>query len=95
MALLEAQNDAAEIALRAARRLGELTREMPKAKGGQPHQATGRALGPVEATLKDQGIDKRDAAKWQSIASIPPKDFERRNYETALHWVDHSKEEAS
>jgi hypothetical protein len=33
-AALESQNDAAEIRLRSERRLGELTAELPKAKGG-------------------------------------------------------------
>lgn len=82
-ASLECQNDAAEIALRAARRLGELTRELPKASGsrgeGRPSLG-GRKAGPPKSlsapTLADQGIDKRDASKWQAIASIPSKQFE-------------------
>jgi hypothetical protein len=53
---------------------------MPKAKGGGDMKSDHRSrpeTGDSVPTLKDQGIDKRDAAKWQSIASIPPKDFER------------------
>lgn len=81
-ASLESQNDAAEIRLRAERRLGELTKEMPKAKGVRMAGGGRGAGGPVvrppaqAPTLKDQGIDKRDAAKWQALAAIPEKKFE-------------------
>jgi hypothetical protein len=35
------EQDAAEIRLRAERRLGEMMTAQPKAKGGQPYQSTG------------------------------------------------------
>lgn len=73
-ASIDSQNDAAEIRLRAERRLGELMKEMPKAKAGRPSE-----IGPKDGPISyaDQGIDKRDAAKWQALASIPEKKFEQ------------------
>ncbi len=87
-ASIESQNDAAEIRLRAERRLGELTAELEKNKGGRPEKAskkapekTGNDARPVSAptpmTLAEQGIKKQDAAKWQQIAKIPEKKFEK------------------
>mgnify|MGYP001566717098 CR=1 FL=1 len=76
----EAQNDAAEIKLRAERRLGELTREMPKAPGArEAGTRRGRTIGPRQAdapTLASQGIRKQDASKWQMLAKIPAKTFD-------------------
>lgn len=82
-ASLESQNDAAEIRLRAERRLGELTREQPKAAGArgtganQHRGAVATSDRTSVPTLKSQGIDKRDAAKWQQLAAIPEKKFDR------------------
>lgn len=78
-ASIESQNDAAEIRLRAERRLGELTKEMEKPKGGRPAE-TGRKSGPVSYSA--QGIDKRDAAKWQQLAAIPERKFDKLIAET-------------
>jgi N6-adenosine-specific RNA methylase IME4 len=83
----ESQNDAAEIRLRAERRLGELLSETPKAKGPR---LKGRTVGgplvqpPKDEppTLADQGIKKGDAAKWQKLAKIPEKKFETLVEET-------------
>ena len=49
---------------RAARRLGELVRELPKAKGGSDSKTTGPRARPVNQppTLAEEGIDKREAA---------------------------------
>lgn len=89
-ASIESQNDAAEIRLRAERRLGELTAEQPKAKGARNQLAGkdssgGHKTRPPEAqppTLAEQGIKKQDAAKWQQLAKIPEKKFEKFVTET-------------
>ena len=55
----------------AERRAGELLKDTPKAKGGQPYQSTGNKVQPVETpTLEEIGITKNQSSKWQKIASI-------------------------
>lgn len=75
---LEAQNHAAELKVRAERKLGEMLRESPKAPGGQPYQSTGNSVLPVETpTLDDIGINKMDSSRWQKIATVPSEVFEQ------------------
>jgi hypothetical protein len=63
--------DAAEIRIRAERRLGELLAEQPKATGGeQYHKApTGTNSEPVP-TLASQGIDKKLSSRSQHLAAL-------------------------
>src|SRR5229473_2144205 len=75
---LEAQNDAAEIRLRAERKLGELLARMDKHPGGninRSHAATGSLDAP--ARLHDLGISKSQSSRWQSIAHVPEHVFDR------------------
>jgi hypothetical protein len=78
-ASLQEQNRAAEIKIRAERRLGEALARLEKAKGGgdqrcdhRSHDATG---GPL--TLADIGITRTQSSRWQAMASVPPDDFEK------------------
>jgi len=78
----DAQNDAAEIKLRAERRLGELLAEQ-KAKGeranhGKPIAKRSQAATITEPppTLRDLGIEKSQASRWQDVAKIPEEKFE-------------------
>jgi hypothetical protein len=81
----EAQNDAAEIKLRAERRLGQLLAEQEKHKGGRPSK-TDDTMSSVP-TLREQGIEPKQSERWQAVASVPEEDFEahlstvRRNNE--------------
>jgi hypothetical protein len=75
--------DAAEIRIRAERRLGELMqgagRMIGKAKGGQPYQltATGLRQNPVGTpTLAEAGIDKNLAHRARSGVAVPEQKFE-------------------
>jgi N6-adenosine-specific RNA methylase IME4 len=64
---------AEEIKLRAERRAGELLKDTPKAKGGNPNLSkptTG------SETLTDMGISRDQSSKWQKIANIPEEKFE-------------------
>ena len=78
--------DAAEIRIRAERRLGELLKEMPKAKGGAEKGVgrRGKQCGSVSEphsttpTLADQGIDKKLSSRAQKLAAIPEKTFEKK-----------------
>lgn len=62
--------DAAEIKVRAERRIGELLRGMPKAV----NQHAGDGVSP--ASLADIGIEKKQSSRWQQEASIPSDQFE-------------------
>jgi len=70
---LQAQNDAAEIKVRAERRMGELLRQMPKQGPGQ-YQRSQRAT--VAPALRDLGLTKSDSSRWQRLAAIDEGAFE-------------------
>jgi N6-adenosine-specific RNA methylase IME4 len=71
--------DAAEIRIRAERRLGEIIRDQKETvglnKGGNPKLLTGARQEPV-ATLADAGIDKKLSSRAQKIAAVPQKEFD-------------------
>ncbi len=69
-----ASQAAAEIKIRAERRMGELLREMPKNDGGRPSK-TGDTKSPV-STLANHGIHKKMSSRTQAIAAVPAKEFE-------------------
>lgn len=75
--------DAAEIRVRAVRRLGEIIVLQKKtiglAPGGKPYQSkafTGSKAEPVKPTLAAAGIDRKLSASSQKIAAVPVKRFE-------------------
>jgi hypothetical protein len=69
----EVQNQAAELALRAKRRAGELLVSLPKNLGGR---GTGNTVLPVPR-LDELGIGKIDSSRWQAVASVPEDRFEQ------------------
>jgi hypothetical protein len=80
----EAEDRAREIRLRAERRAGELMLGQIKAAGarGNPHGRGAKIVRSLDVTaqtptLADQGISKRQAADWQTIATLPEDTFER------------------
>ena len=73
---LEAQNDAAEIKLRAERRLGELIATLPKQDGGDAARARSQAATEVPPRLDDLGISKSQSSRCQTIAAVPESVFE-------------------
>jgi hypothetical protein len=77
----EAQNAATEIVARAERRMGELTAKMPKVAPEDKSRGRGKigpSAGPISktSTLKDLGVTKQEAHRWEKLASIPEKRFE-------------------
>ena len=74
---LEAQNAAAEIKLWAERRAGEMLKVMPKNEGGKPARNRSHDESSLRPKLSTLGIDHNDSHRWQSIASMPEKDFQR------------------
>lgn len=71
---LEMQNNAAELKLRAERRLGELLRDTPKLHGARPADTELHDVTP----LSDLGIERIQSHRWQRIASIPTETFDQR-----------------
>lgn len=68
---LEAQNDAAEIKLRAERRLGDLVAVQPKQDGGDAARAQSQAAAEVPTRLDELGISKSQSSRCQTIAAVP------------------------
>src|SRR6266571_1939578 len=73
---LEAQNDAAEIRLRAEHKLGELLAALPKQDGGAAARARSQNATEVPPRLGDLGISKSQSSRWQAIAAVPAQVFE-------------------
>jgi site-specific DNA-methyltransferase (adenine-specific) len=74
---LEAQNDAAEIRLRAERKLGEILAALPKQDGGDAARARSHDATEVPPRLGDLGISKTQSSRWQAIAAVPEHVFDR------------------
>lgn len=78
---LEIQNDAAEIKLRAERRIGELliaAKENGERadRGGDKKSKLHNATLIEPPTLADLGIEKTAAKRWQDVARLPEETFE-------------------
>src|SRR4051812_11665131 len=67
---LAAQNDAAELKLRAERRLGELL--AATVRPGNPQLSHDATIGRLPA-----GITRTQSSRWQAVASVPGPVFER------------------
>jgi hypothetical protein len=80
----EAERKACEIRIRAERRVGEILRDMQKAKGVQMdgRDETGSFRRSHDATtekpktLSDLGINKTQSSRYQALADIPADHFE-------------------
>ena len=70
--------DAAEIRIRAERRMGEMLAESELQKGGRPAEKTGRDERPVSKTptLPEVGISKDLSSRAQKLAAVPEAEFE-------------------
>jgi hypothetical protein len=71
----EAQNYAAEISLLAARKAGEILKQLEKT----PKQSAASVAGDSEyrKTLKDTGTKERTAQHWQKLAEVPQPTFQK------------------
>ena len=72
---LEAQNDAAELKVRAERKLGEMLRETERHEGGRP-KATHDTVSQVSPTLSDMGVTGKQSSRWQKVADVPEEKLE-------------------
>jgi len=73
---LDAQNYAAEVRIRAERRIGEMLASVEMR--GRPEK--GCSVQPF--SLSSLGIEKTASSRWQSIASIPDEQFDAKVRET-------------
>ena len=72
----EAQNYAAEIALLAARKAGEILTELDRTPAGRPKiSAKPAPISPYQKTLEETQTPIRTAQRWQEIAAISPETF--------------------
>jgi hypothetical protein len=85
---LASQNVAAEIKVRAERRVGELLGEMVKNPGGRPAGETPSIVEGVSdapPTYEDLGISYTTAFRWQLLSPPPEEEFDR--------YIDQTKEQ--
>jgi hypothetical protein len=82
---LEAQNEAAEIKIRAERRLGQELMQLEKAVGGRPSEKTPDVVsgvsdgnGDSQVTLADLGISYKQSSQWQLLAFVPQDEFDKQ-----------------
>jgi len=81
-ASLEAQNTAAELKVRAERKLGVLLKETDLAQGKRNDLVVSLNQVHDKPTLRDLNIEKTQSHRWQTIAELPEADFERHLAET-------------
>ena len=75
-ATIETQNYAAEIRLRAERRLGEMLMVGPKADGGDAQRTRFKKGTESPPTLASVGITKKESSRSQELAAVPEAEFE-------------------
>lgn len=74
---LEMQNHAAEIKIRAERRLGEMLADVERSIPGRPAKNTPHDGGNFERTVTNLGIGLTTAERWQEMARVPEPVFEQ------------------
>ena len=72
----KAQNYAAEVKLRAARRGGELLRDVPRTRAGRKPNNSSPPVTDLQDAQEQAGIDHNSAHKWQKLAGIDAGSFE-------------------
>jgi hypothetical protein len=72
------ENWAAEIKLRANRRLGEISAALPTAQGARKDKGTWSDRGTKckKEILAEAGLSNQDADRAEQVAAIPEKEFE-------------------
>lgn len=77
---LEVQNNICEIKLRAERKIGQMSKDMPKAQGTRTDTSVHRV--PKYKHLDDVGIKVQEAKRYEKIAELPEEKFEEIIQET-------------
>lgn len=73
---MDAQNNAAEVAILARRKAGEYLSQLER-KQGERNDITLSNVGQSEysTTLEESGITRQDANRWMQVASVPEEQF--------------------
>jgi hypothetical protein len=72
----EAERKACEIRLRAERRAGELSRQIPHSNPGSRKKDLAGAVPPKSQVLRDAGVSEDQARQWEKLAAVPEPEFE-------------------
>ena len=84
---LEAQNEAAEIKLRAERMAGEMLGQLKRGGGGDrkseqiKNTSVGNLISEYREVLDEQEIPNTTAHRWQSLSKLPDQSFENYIHE--------------
>lgn len=79
----EIQDDAAEMAIRARRKAGELLEKSLRGpEEGRPGKVSHAATLIEPTTLGEIGVSRSDSSRWQAMASLPEEKFEEALRET-------------
>lgn len=75
----EAEQQAANVRLRASRRIGELLAELARAQGTRNDfvQTSDKVRSPFADALFETGISRQDASRFQKLAEVPQDEFEQ------------------
>ena len=73
---LESINHAAEIKIRCERRIGQLLKEQPKAKGGTPYKKSTADKRSAVETLAEKGLTEKESSRFQKVADVSDEEFE-------------------
>jgi N6-adenosine-specific RNA methylase IME4 len=74
---LEVVNHAQRIKLSAERKAGEMLTKIEKDKGGGNVRGVHRSRAATGERLEDLGVTKSQSSRWQMLAAIPEREFEK------------------
>ena len=89
---IAAQNEAAEIAIRARRKAGEMLEQIPRSSGGRPEKNSDPRIGvsTFAEQRDDAGITEGTGKRMEKLARVPEAEFERAI--AAVHETESSDE---
>jgi hypothetical protein len=73
---VEAERQACEIRLRAERRAGVLSKQIEHSNPGSRKKGLAPTRGTKSKALRDAGISKKQAERWEKLAEVPDEIFE-------------------
>ena len=82
---LEAQNQFAEIKLRAERKAGEFLQGLERKAGARTDLTSVHGGTRLKETMRDAGISKITAFRWQQAATVPEDEFEAHTTHPDTH----------
>lgn len=76
----QAADDAFKIVKLAERRIGEMSRELPKAQGkrGKTKLVDGPSTSTKKDALAEAGVSQKQASRWEKLAGLSSEEFEKQ-----------------